>query len=119
MNKNLVSKVAQIVFALTMLVFGFFHLSNADAMKAMVPAFVPGGVLWVYVTGIALVLAALAFILNKKVKLAAYLLGVLLLMFVLTIHLPHLLDGDQNSMSMILKDTGLAAAAFFIGSKNK
>ncbi len=118
MNKNLVSKVAQIVFALSMLAFGLLHLSNADAMKVMVPAFVPGGVLWVYVTGIALVLAALAFILNKKVKLAGYLLGVLLLVFVLTIHLPHLLDGDQNAMGMILKDLGLAAAAFFIGSKN-
>ena len=84
----------------------------------MVPSYVPGGVFWVYFTGAALALAGIAFILNKKVKLAGYLLGVLLLIFVLTIHLPHLIAGDQMAMSMILKDTGLAAAAFFIGSKN-
>ncbi|HRH59033.1 MAG TPA: hypothetical protein PL045_00575 [Chitinophagaceae bacterium] len=118
MNNNSVSRIAQIVFALTMLVFAFFHLSNADAMAGGVPAFMPGGgTLWVYVSGVCLALAALAFILNMKVKLAGYLLGLLLLIIALTVHLPHLLSGDEMEMGQILKDTGLAAAAFFIGSK--
>ncbi len=118
MNNNTVSRLSQIVFALSILVFGFFHLSNAAGMSGMVPSFIQGGIIWVYLTGVALTLAALAFILNKKVKPAGYLLGTLLLIFVLTIHLPHLIGGDQMAMSMVLKDTGLAAAAFFIGSKN-
>jgi len=118
MNSNLVSRLSQIVFALVMLVFAFFHLSNANGMAGMVPAFIPGGVIWVYVSGVALAVAGLAFILNMKVRLAGYLLGALLLIIVLTIHLPDLIGGNEMSMSMLLKDTGLAAAAFFIGSKN-
>lgn len=118
MNKNQVATLARIVFALSMLVFAFFHLSNGAAMAGMVPSFLPGGAIWVYVTGVALALAAIAFILNMKVKLAGYLLGCMLLIFVLTIHLPHLINGDQTAMTMVLKDTGLAAASFFIGAKS-
>jgi hypothetical protein len=68
-------------------------------------------------------LAAIAFIINKKIRLAGYLLGMLLLIFVFMLHLPSLLNAtDQASrmipMTMIMKDTALAAAAFFIGSKS-
>ena len=80
----------------------------------MVPSYVSGGVFWVYFTGAALALAGIAFILNKKVKLAGYLLGVLLLIFVFTIHLTHLIAGDQMAMSMILKDTGLQPLLFLL-----
>lgn len=118
MNSNLVSRLSQTVFALVMLVYAFFHLSNGAGMAGMVPEFIPGGVIWVYISGIALALAGLAFILNIKVRLAGYLLGTLLLIFALTIHLPGLIGGNQMSMPMLLKDTGLAAAAFYIGSKN-
>lgn len=118
MNSNLVSRLSQTVFALVMLIYAFFHLSNADGMAGKVPSFIPGGVIWVYVTGVALALAGLAFILNMKVRLAGYLLGTLLLIFVLTIHLPGLIGGNEMSMPMLLKDTGLAAGAFFIASKN-
>ena len=78
--------------------------------------FYTGGIIWVYITGIALVLAGIAFIINKKVKLAAYLLGLMLIIFVLTIHLPKAIE--KGDTSMLLKDIALAASAFFIGSKS-
>ena len=119
MNSNQVAALARIVFALCMLVFAFFHLSNASGMAGGVPSFMPGpGAMWIYITGVGLALAGIAFLINQKVRLAGYLLGTMLLIFVLTIHLPHVIGGDQSAMGMLLKDTGLAAAAFFIGSKS-
>lgn len=111
------------LFALVFLVFGFNHLTKANAMAGAVPGYLPGGVFWVYLTGLAFILAALAIIIGKKARLAGYLLCVMLLLFVLLIHVPaymHAPDeaGKMMPMISILKDTGLAAGALFIGSKS-
>jgi putative oxidoreductase len=102
-----------------MLVFAFSHFTNESAMAGMIPAYLPQPIIWVYISGTALALAAIALIINKKVKLASYLLGLLLFIYVFVIHIPHLLNGDQSAMPMILKDIALAAAAFFMGSVAK
>ncbi|MCF8300736.1 MAG: hypothetical protein K9I55_06760 [Haliscomenobacter sp.] len=47
----------------------------------MVPAAIPGGVLWVYLTGIALIAAAVAILTDKMAKLASVLLAALLIVF--------------------------------------
>ena len=119
MYKNPISVSARVLFALVMLVFAFSNFMNASAMAPMVPSYLPQPVIWVYASGIALTLAAVAFIINTQIKLAAYLLGLLLFIYVFAIHIPHFVEGDQSAIIMLLKDTGLAASAFFIGSANK
>ena len=116
MNNNQVATLARILFALCLLVFTFFHFTKANGMAGMLPSYLPGGAIWVYISGAGLALAAIAFILNIKVKLAGYLLGAMFLIFVLTIHLPRAIS--SGDLSMVLKDTAMAAAAFFIGSKS-
>ena len=123
MNTNTIAKASQIVFALVMAIFGLFHFMGADGMAGYVPAYIPGGVIWVYITGLGLILAAVAMIIGKYTKLACYLLGAMLLIFVLTLHLPgylHAADSaaKQAAMPGLLKDIALAAAAFFVGAKN-
>ena len=106
--------VGRILYGLPLLVFGLLHFMAAPMMAGMVPAFVPGGILWVYITGVALILAAIAIIANRLAPLASLLLGIMLLSFALTVHLPILLSGDQSAMPNLLKDTALAGAAFYI-----
>jgi len=60
----------------------------------------------------------LGFIINKSVLLAGYLLGVLMLVFILTIHLPVVMGGDQNGMGSLLKDLAMMAGALYIGSSS-
>ena len=105
-------KIGRFMYAIPMAVFGMMHFMNAEMMAGMVP--IPGGVLWVYVTGIALIAATVAIITGKHAVLAAQLLGLMLLSFALTIHLPTLLGGDQAGMSMLLKDLSLSGAAFVL-----
>src|SRR5690348_4557322 len=98
MNQHAISRTAIYILSIVMIVFGIYHFLHPKDMVIFVPAFVPGGIIWVYVVGIAFILAALAFIVNRQVKLAAYFLAALLFIFVLTIHLPNFLHAGDKDM---------------------
>lgn len=104
--------LGKVLFALPMAVFGILHFMMGDAMAGMVP--IPGGVIWVYVTGAALIAAAVAIITGKHAVLAAQLLALFLLLTALTVHLPALMGGDTNAMSQVLKDVALAGGALVL-----
>jgi uncharacterized membrane protein YphA (DoxX/SURF4 family) len=85
----------------------------------MVPSAVPGGVLWVYLTGIALIAAAVAILTDKMAKLASVLLAALLLVFVLVIHLKGAMAGDQAAIASLLKDIAIAGGALVFAGTRK
>ena len=120
MNRHIVSHVAIYLLSIVMLVFGYLHFKHPENFMLYVPPYLPGGRdIWVKVVGSAFILAAIAFIINKQVKLAAYLLAALLLIFVIAIHLPTSINaGDfenrQLALTNLLKDTALAAFALHI-----
>jgi putative oxidoreductase len=117
---NLISNLAKYskyVFAVVFLVFGLFHFMSGDAMAEMVP--IPGGVIWVYLAGAALVAAAVAIFINKYMRLAMFLLGVMLLLFVALIHIPGAADGNEAAVPMVLKDLGLMAAAWMLAGNSE
>jgi uncharacterized membrane protein len=119
MTQRIISRVAIYLLSVVMIIFGIYHIRNPRSMLAFVPENLPGGINWVYVVGIALILAAIAFIFNKFVKIAAYLLALLLILFVLVIHLPtynHAGDPDLRQTAFIdmLQDLALAAFALHI-----
>lgn len=108
--------LGKILFIIPIAYFGFGHLANANALTGLVPAFLPLPVIWVYFTGIMLILAAVAVVLGKKAKLATQLLGLMLLLFAVLVHLPGGLNGNTQSMSIFFKDVALAGGAWFISS---
>ncbi len=57
--------IGRILLAVPFLVLGLMHFPGAESMAGMVPAWMPGGVLWVFVTGVANILAGVAFITGK------------------------------------------------------
>jgi len=117
MKKFFPTRFAEIIFALIMGVFGVMHVMNADTMSGMIPDYMPAdGRIWVYITGAALLAAALAILINKFKTAACYLLAAMLLVFVFTIHLQPAMDGNPGQL---LKDAGLAMAAIIIGNRTK
>ncbi|MBR9861024.1 DoxX family protein [bacterium] len=108
--------LSRILYAVPMGVFGLFHFMNGPQMVDMVPKFIPGGIFWVYLVGVALILATVAIIMNKKARTASYLLGIMLSIFIFTIYIPMVMNGVENAMGMLLKEIALAGAAFFIGN---
>ena len=111
---NNLTNLGRILYALPFAVFGIMHLMAASDMAGMVPGWVPGGVLWVYLTGVALIAATVAIITKKRISLATLLLGILMFTFVLTIHIPSVMGGNQMSMSQVLKDFSLGGAALMM-----
>lgn len=118
--KNL-GMIGKILFCIPFLAFGIMHLMSGNQMAGMVPAYFPGGVVWIYITGLAEILAAVSILTGKQTKLATMLLGVMLIIFVLTIHLPGMSDPatQQMAMSGLLKDLGLAGAALMMSANSK
>ncbi len=106
------------IFAIPFLIFGIMHFMNADAMAGMTPF---GGVAMVYITGLALVAAAISIFIGKLDKLACVLLALMLILFVILIHAPGLGDEAtmQSSMSGLLKDFALAGGALLCAGQAK
>jgi putative oxidoreductase len=122
MNNTSIGRAGVILYALVIGFFGVSHFLHGISMAGMVPSFIPGGLFWVYLTGAALIAAAISFLIGKKTKLAGVLLAIFLLLVVLTIHVPALVHSPDESASrfsltMLIKDTGLAAAALMIAGK--
>jgi putative oxidoreductase len=66
-------------------------------------------------------LVGLSFLTNQYVKFSSYLLAILLIVFILTIHLPnfrHAGDKDMRQMALVnmLKDTAIVGFALHIAA---
>jgi putative oxidoreductase len=108
------SRVASIIFAIAIGAFGIRNFVKADSMDAIVPDYMPGGSIWLYITGVCLILAAIAIILNNRfTRLACYLLALMLIIFVFVLHLKPALSGNPNNL---LRDTAIAMGAIVIGN---
>ena len=121
MNQHIISRIAIFLLSFVMIFFGIQHFVHPQNMVTRVPDFLPGGITWVYIVGLEFILAAISFMTNILVRTAAYLLALMLLIFVFTIHLPQYLDTADNdykqaTMVNLLKDLALAAFALYIAS---
>ncbi len=108
--------VARIIFTIPFLAFGVRHLLHANEMAGMAP--IPGGAVWIYITGIAMILASIAAITKIQGKLAMLLLALLLLIYAFSIQLPAMLSSDM-AMKMggtvsFYKDLGLMGGALIL-----
>jgi putative oxidoreductase len=111
------TKIGRFLIAIPSALFGVFHFLGASDMADMVP--IPGGIIWVYITGVALLAAAGSIIMQKKARLSAALLGILMLIFALAVHLTGAIaGGDSGQMStiMLLKDLMIAGGALVYAS---
>ena len=110
----LTTVIARILFSVPFLVFGSMHFMMPETIATMVPAWVPGGGLfWAYVTGVCILGAGISIVTKKFGAIACPILAALLMIFVLTIHIPGLMKPEMMMMAMtaMLKDTGLAGGA--------
>ena len=124
MIQHTISRISIWMLAVVMIIFGIYHFVRPENMLAYVPNYLPGGIIWVYIVGAAFILAGLAFIFNRFVAVAGYVLAVLLISFVLMVHLPQYRnagDADTRQLSMVnlLKDLALAGFAMFIAANSR
>ena len=122
MNSQSIYKVGLVLYALVIGFFGVNHFLNGTGFQNTVPSFIPGGIFWVYLTGAALIAAAISFLTGKLTKAAGLFLAIFLIIVVLTIHVPALMHSSGSptvsiALTNLVKDTGLAGAALMIAGK--
>jgi len=113
--KNL-STIGRILFAVPFAIFGLNHFLFLNFYIGTVSSFIPLGPYTIILTGIFLILASLSIIFNKYIKVSTILLSILLLIFILTIHIPGLFDPEKWQFALIelLKDTSLLGGSLMI-----
>ena len=111
---NTLATTGRIIFGIPFLIFGLFHFINGSDMAGMVPGWIPGGIFWVWLTGVALIAAAISIFTKRMLYWAGILLAVMLGIFILTVHIPGLAQNPQATMPNILKDLALAGAALLL-----
>ncbi len=120
-NKS-IYRVGIVLYALVIGFFGVNHFLNGTGFQNTVPSFIPGGIFWVYLTGAALIAAAISFLTGKQTRVAGLLLATFLIIIVLSVHLPALIHSPGEfrvsiALTNLIKDTNLAGAALMIAGK--
>lgn len=110
--------IGRVLFALPFGLMGLNHFLMTDTFIGMASTFIPTGAYTILIIGALLIAASISIILNKNIKLACFGLAGLLLLFILTIHIPGLFNSDPKTVQLalieLLKDTGLMGGAIVI-----
>ena len=111
----------RVLFATGALVLGLLYFirpdfsPGAEPMSAATQFPLPEQPIWSYLTGTAFLAAAAAIFLNSKVRLAATLLGIVILLFGLIVWVPWLAMHPQDvACGNYLKDMGMAGGALLL-----
>ncbi|MGC1298030.1 MAG: hypothetical protein WA869_23610 [Alloacidobacterium sp.] len=120
-GKDKVFTLGRVLFAIAVAALGALHFAypafapGVQPMSTTIKFPLPGQPMWSYFTGVAFLAAAVAIFLNSKVRLAATLLGILILLFGLIVWVPWLAAHPQDvAGGNYLKDMGLAGGALLL-----
>ena len=104
--------------AVALTVFATEHFLSARALSAIVPRWLPGALFWTYFVGVALLAAAVSFIVWRYVRWSALLLAVLFLIIVATIDLPNLPKHIHERLfwTLTVRETAFAGGTMVLAS---
>jgi uncharacterized membrane protein len=91
-----VAAAGRYMVAVSLVVFAVQHFMYARFVAGLVTPWIPWHLFWAYFTGAAFVAAALSFVAGKMVRLAAGLLGLMFLSWVLVLHAPRVAASPRN-----------------------
>jgi uncharacterized membrane protein YphA (DoxX/SURF4 family) len=108
--------IGRILFAIPFALFGINHFLMLDYYLGMLTSFVPLGAYTIILTGIMLIAASISIITKVLVKFSTLMLAVLLFIFIVTIHIPHLFSDADKTITIIalLKDISLLGGSLMI-----
>ena len=95
-GKEKVLILGRVFFAVPMAVFAAQHFTTTKFVAQLIPSWIPAHVFWTYFVGTALLAAALSIAIKKQARLAATLLGTMLILFELLLHIPHIMAHPRD-----------------------
>lgn len=101
---------------------GVQHFVYADFVARLVPAWIPPEPrFWVYLTGITLIAGGVGILLPKTQRLAATLVGVMILLWVVLLHIPRALADLSNAgeTAGVFEALALSGVAFILADRGR
>lgn len=86
----------RILFGFTLVVFGVDHFLALDLIASLVPAWMPGHLVLASLTGAAMIAAGVSILSKWLTGPCAFALGMVFLIFVLTLHIPRVLADSRT-----------------------
>ena len=104
----------RLFFAIPMGVFGSEHFTATAAIVRLVPRWIPAQPFWVYLVGVGFLCAALSIAVLVQARLAAALVGMTMLIFVLVMDLPAAVANPSNRFfwALALRELAFSGGAF-------
>jgi len=109
--------VGRLFFAIPLAVFGSEHFTFTTNVAALVPRWIPAHTFWVYLVGLAFLAAAISIavlVKERLARLAAALVGMTLLIFVIVMDLPAVVanPGNRFFWALDLRQLAFSGGAF-------
>ncbi len=104
----------RLFFAIPMAVFGSEHFTSTADIATLVPRWIPAHTFWVYLVGLAFLCAALSIAVLVQARLAAALVGMTFLIFVLVMDIPAVVAQPHNRFlwALALRELAFSGGAF-------
>jgi uncharacterized membrane protein len=113
-NVDKIMPFGRLFFAIPLAVFGSEHFTAAANVAALVPRWIPAATFWVYLVGVAFICAAVSIAVLVKARLAAALVGITMLIFVLVMDMPAVIaqPGNRFFWALALRQLAFSGGAF-------
>ena len=110
---NKIMPFGRLFFAIPLAVFGSEHFTVTPNVASLVPRWIPAHTFWVYLTGAAFICAALSIVTLVKARLAAALVGMTMLIFVLVMDMPGVIaqPGNRFFWALALRQLAFSGGA--------
>src|SRR5437879_1173296 len=104
----------RLFLAIPMAVFASEHFTTTAGIADLIPAWIPAHTFWVYLVGLAFLCAALSIAILVQARLAAALLGMTWLIFVLVMDIPAVVaePGNRFFWALALRQLAFSGGAF-------
>lgn len=105
-------------FAGFLILGGIQHFVYLDFVSKLVPAWIPGPQYWVCFTGLALIAGGVGILVPRTSRLAATMVGIMILLWVVLLHIPRALADLHNAgeTSGVFEALAMSGIAFMLAS---
>jgi putative oxidoreductase len=114
-----ITTAGRILFALPFAIFGINHFVMMDYYTGMLTSFIPLGAYTIIITGILMIITSISIMTKKYIIQSTIILASLLFLFIVTIHIPNLINSTDINATRItfialLKDISLMGGSIMI-----
>ena len=105
-------------YAAPIAAFGTEHFTVTEAIKSIMPAWIPWHQFWVYFVGACFIAAALSLVTGIRARLSASLLALTFFLFVVLMHAPSWAQNPRNrfALAVVLREISFSGGALALAA---